>query len=283
MQITSEEITVISRLIDDLCGIVLDETKAYLIENRLSTVAAEAGCETFTELYYKARYAKDKGLQNNIINAITTNETLFFRDSSPFEVLKHKVIPDLIDQKASTSFPKRIRIWSAACSTRQEPYSIAITLHEMLPDIMDWDIQILATDISDSAIKQASRGTYATHEIHRGMKIEMLNKYFTQTDDQWKVKDELRALIAFKNRNLLDMFTDLRPFDIILCRNVAIYFKPDARKDLFQRLAEKLTPTGYLFAGSTESLKDVGSQFVPQYHCRSCFYQPNHSLPVTSA
>ena len=283
MQITSEEITVISRLVDDLCGVVLDESKAYLIENRLSTVAAEAGCETFTELYYKARYANDKTLQNNIINAITTNETLFFRDSSPFEVLKHKVIPDLIDQKASTAFPKRIRIWSAACSTGQEPYSLAITLHEMLPDILDWDIQILATDISDSAIQQASRGTYATHEIHRGMKTELLNKYFTQADGKWKVKDELRALISFKNRNLLELFTDLRPFDIILCRNVAIYFKADVRKDLFQRLTDILTPQGYLFVGSTESLYNLSPQFVPQYHCRSCYYQPNQTLPVPTA
>jgi len=275
LKVTPEDIKVISRLVDDLCGVVLDESKGYLIESRLSDVAEKAGCKSFTELYHKARYQSDKKLQTEIIDAITTQETLFFRDSSPFEALQHKAIPELLDMKAKTVFPKRLRIWSAACSTGQEPYSIAMIFHELLPDITTWDINILATDISDTAIKVASRGRYAAHEIQRGMEPKLLAKYFSKDGDFWKVNDELRSLIAFRQLNLLKKFTNLGPFDIIFCRNVAIYFSSEDKRSLFNRLAEVLIPEGYMFVGSSESLSDAGPQFKPQQHCRSVFYQPN--------
>ena len=134
MRVTPDELKILARLVNDLCGVVLDESKAYLIESRLSKVAEDAGCKNFSELYYKARYENNKTIQIKIIDAITTHETLFFRDTSPFEALQHKVFPDLFDAKAKTATPKRIRIWSAACSTGQEPYSVAIVLHELLPD-----------------------------------------------------------------------------------------------------------------------------------------------------
>lgn len=275
MKVTPEDIKVIFRLVDDLCGVVLDESKGYLIESRLSDVAEKAGCKSFTELYHKARYQSDKKLQTEIIDAITTQETLFFRDSSPFEALQHKAIPELLDAKAKTVFPKRIRVWSAACSTGQEPYSIAMIFHELLPDINTWDINILATDISDTAIKVASVGRYAGHEIQRGMEPKLLAKYFSKEDNFWKVNDELRSLIAFRQMNLLKSFTNLGPFDIIFCRNVAIYFSSEDKRSLFNRLAEVLIPEGFMFVGSSESLSDAGPQFKPLQHCRSVFYQPN--------
>ena len=181
----------------------------------------------------------------------------------------------MLDTKAKTVFPKRIRVWSAACSTGQEPYSIAMIFHELLPDINTWDINILATDISDTAIKVASTGRYAAHEIQRGMKLQLLAKYFSKEDNFWKVKDELRSLIAFRQMNLLKSFTNLGPFDIIFCRNVAIYFSPEDKRSLFSRLAEVLIPEGVMFVGSSESLSDAGPQFKPQNHCRSIYYQPN--------
>lgn len=275
MQVTPEDIAVISRLVNDLCGIVLDETKGYLIESRLSDIATREGCGTFTELYCKARYDTNGPLQKSIIDAITTNETLFFRDTSPFEALQHKALPEMIDVKAATPTPKRLRIWSAACSTGQEPYSMAMVLRELLPDIDTWDISITATDISDAAIAQASLGQYAAHEIGRGMDQRLLQKYFVKNGNQWKVKDELRGLIAFSRINLLESFASLGTFDIIFCRNVAIYFENTVRKDLFNRLTKNLSKEGYLFAGSTESLADCGPQFVPQHHCRAVFYRPN--------
>ena len=272
MRVTPDELKILARLVNDLCGVVLDESKGYLIESRLSKVAEDAGCKNFSELYYKARYENNKVLQSKIIDAITTHETLFFRDTSPFEALQHKVFPDLFDAKAKTATPKRIRIWSAACSTGQEPYSIAIVLHELLPDIATWDIKITATDISDSAIQQASIGRYRDIEIQRGLKPETLQKYFIREPNCWKIKDEIRAMIAYRRMNLLEPFNGLGPFDVILCRNVAIYFDAMARKSLFERLIKELTPEGYLFVGSSESLTDLGPRFVPQHHCRAIFY-----------
>jgi chemotaxis protein methyltransferase CheR len=275
MQVTAEDIKVISRLVSDLCGIVLDETKGYLIQSRLSTLAEEAGCKTFSELYYKARYDRDATLRNKVIDAITTNETLFFRDTSPFDVLQNKVLPDLFDARAKSAFPKRIRIWSAACSTGQEPYSMAMTFYELLGDLTGWDIQILATDISDAAIRHASIGRYAVHEIRRGMRPDLLKKYFIEEPQGWRIQDRLRALVAFKRLNLLEPFTALGMFDVIFCRNVAIYFAPQARKDLFLRLAAQLPMDGSLMVGSSESLTDLGERFKPHNHCRAIFYRPN--------
>jgi len=281
MQVKPEEIPDIDRLVSELCGVVLDETKGYLIDSRLGGVAEAAGCASFSDFFQKAR--SNRTLQNQIIDAITTQETLFFRDTSPFEALKHKAIPETIDAKSGTTFAKRLRIWSAACSTGQEPYSIAMTLCDLLPDLASWDINILATDICDSAIAQASLGRYAPHEIQRGLAPNMLPKYFREESGGWRVKEELRSLIRFDRRNLLEPFTGMGPFDIIFCRNVAIYFETDVKRDLFNRLADLLTPEGYLFAGSSESLANLDARFIPQHHCRGIFYQPNRQPAMMMA
>ena len=274
MPVTSDDILAISQLVRSLCGLVLDETKGYLIESRLSRLAATAGCATYRQLAEKARQAGNPTLQHEIIDAITTQETLFFRDSSPFDALQFKALPELVDHCTRTRAPKRLRFWSAAASTGQEAYSLAMTLRETLPDVNAWNITILGTDISNAAIRQASRGAYAKHEIARGMKPALLARYFRETADGWQVKDELRAMVTFARRNLLEPLTDLGAFDVIFCRNVAIYFDPAARRSLFLRLAERLTPAGYLFTGSSECLSDLGPQFTPQHHCRASFYQP---------
>jgi chemotaxis protein methyltransferase CheR len=275
MQVTAEDIQFVAKLVDELCGVVLDDSKAYLVESRLADVAKASGCASYRDLCQKARYAGDPTLQARIIDAITTQETLFFRDAGPFDAMRHKVMPELIDGKAKTAFPRRVRIWSAACSTGQEPYSIAMTLCDTIPGIASWDISILATDISDAAIKAASMGWFAKHEIQRGMKTESLMKYFVEQRGGWKIKDQVRAMVAFQRRNLLQPFTGIGPFDVIFCRNVAIYFDAARRRDLFHRLAERLTPEGYLFAGASESLLDLGPRFGPRNHCRATYYQPN--------
>lgn len=275
MKLASAEVASVARLVMDLCGILLDESKGYLIESRLAPIAQHHGLSSYTELVHKARFSYDKQLLKQIIDAITTNETLFFRDESPFEALRHKALPELIDAKAKTAFPKRIRIWSAACSTGQEPYSIAMTLNELIPDIHSWDIGIFATDICDSAIDQASKGVYTAFEIERGMKPQYLDRYLARQNGHWKVKDEVRALISFQNLNLMTPFTGLGPFDVVFCRNVAIYFTPEGRRSVFQRVAQTMTLDGYLFVGCAESLADLGPQFTPHYHCRGMFYRPN--------
>jgi chemotaxis protein methyltransferase CheR len=275
MSITAQDIDQICGLIDDLCGVYLDASKSYLIESRLEDLMRSSGCRTYAELVTRARTPGDRALQNRIVDAMTTNETLFFRDNSPFEALKHKVVPELIDSKANTVFPSRIRIWSAACSTGQEPYSLAMILAEILPDIHSRDIKIQASDVSDAAIAKASRGWYAAHEIERGMSRERLDRFFKPETDGWRVRDELRSLVTFQRRNLLEPLGMAGQFDIVMCRNVAIYFTKDVRRTMFHRLAETLTPDGYLFVGSQESLNDLGPAFKPHYHCRATFYRPN--------
>ncbi len=274
VKITPQELQLLAKWIKDISGIVLDEKKAYLIENRFTNLLTELKCESYEELYRKAR--ANRRLEQKVIDAITTNETLFFRDNSPFELLKNKIIPDLIDKRSSKSsglFAIRIRIWSAGCSTGQEIYSIAIVLKELLGDTSKYNIRLLGTDISDKAIAQASRGIYNKFEIERGLPQNILRKYFTQEGNFWKVKDEIRAMCTFRKLNLMLPFKSIGKFDIIFCRNVAIYFSLEDRKILFERLAEVLEKDGYLIIGSTESLTNICPLFVPKRHLRSVYYQ----------
>lgn len=280
--LTSQDIDSVCGLVMDLCGVYLDESKGYLIEARLGELVKSSGCENYAEFARKAKHSVDGTVRNKIIDAITTNETLFFRDTTPFDALMNKVIPETIDGKAGTPFARRIRIWSAACSTGQEPYSIAILLSELLPDIAEWDVNILGTDISDEVVARASRGWYAHHEVERGMPPVRLHKFFVPDNNGWRVKDSLRSLCTFERRNLHDPNSASGKFDVIFCRNVAIYFTPEARRDLFLRLAKALTPEGWLFVGSQESLRDLGPQFAPQQHCRATCYRPNRPAPATS-
>lgn len=279
MQVRPEDLAFVARFVEELCGVVLDDSKAYLVESRLGRLAREYGCASYRELCERARQHGDTSLRMQIIDAITTHETLFFRDQAPFDALQFKVLPDLIDARTRAGAPQRLRFWSAACSTGQEPYSIAMTLCEMFPGPRPWAFSILATDISDGAIQHASRGWYAPHEIQRGMKPALLAKYFVPKNGGYQVRDELRALVAFRRRNLLEPFGDLGIFDVIFCRNVGIYFEPARRRDLFFRLAQQLAPDGVLFVGSAESLLDLGPRFAPHNHCRATFYRPNMPAP----
>ncbi len=215
-----------------------------------------------------------KKIEKEIIDAITTNETLFFRDKGPFELLQHKILPEIIDARSTKSSLKpRIKIWSAASSTGQELYSIAIVIKELLKDSTDYLFTLSGTDISDAAVAQASYGKYNRFEIERGLDKKYLQKYFTLFGDSWKIKDEIRAMVNFKKLNLMQPFTSLGKFDIIFCRNVAIYFTLEDRKKLFNKLADSLADDGYLVIGSTESLTGVCPRFVPKRHLRSIFYQ----------
>ena len=275
IKITPDEIKVITRYIYDISGISLDQTKKYLLETRLSNIVEEQGCSNYHELFRKAKADPRKLIERSIIDAISTNETLFFRDSGPFELLRHKIFPELIDARTpKASYLKTpIRIWSAACSTGQEIYSVAIVLQELLGDLSKYSIKLLGTDISDAAVSQASAGKYNKFEIERGLSKDKLQRYFSLVAGNWKVKDQIRAMATFRKLNLMLPFTGLGKFDIILCRNVAIYFTLEDRKLLFNKLAQSLEPDGYLLIGSTESLTGVCPRFAPKRHLRSIFYQ----------
>lgn len=284
--ITADEFSVLSKYIYSICGVSLDSTKTYLIETRLKTMMQQYGCTSYMDLHSKAKADRSGNMEKEIINAITTNETLFFRDAAPFEVFKHKILPDLIDARSKSCGGRSIplRIWSAACSTGQEVYSIAIALREALANLGNFQISILGTDISDEAVTKASYGKYNKFEIERGLPLQTLNKYFTLMGDGWKIKDEIRAMAVFKKFNLMKPFAGLGKFDIVFCRNVAIYFTPADKKTVFEKIASVLEPDGSLIIGSTESLTGVTGMFEPKRYMRSIFYQPvAGATPLTPA
>ena len=274
--ITADEFSVLSKYIYSICGVALDSTKTYLVETRLKSMMQKYGCASYLDLHAKAKADRSGNMEKEVVNAITTNETLFFRDASPFEVFKHKILPDLIDARSKSVSGRNIplRIWSAACSTGQEVYSIAIALREALGNLNNFQISILGTDISDEAVTKASYGKYNKFEIERGLPLQTLNKYFTLQGDGWKIRDEIRAMAVFKKFNLMKPFAGLGKFDIVFCRNVAIYFTPADKKMVFEKIASVLEPDGSLIIGSTESLTGVTGMFEPKRYMRSIFYQP---------
>ena len=275
IKINPAELKTLAQYIHEVSGIFLDQSKSYLLETRLSSVAEANGCKSYQELYSKAKGDPAKKIERSIIDAISTNETLFFRDKGPFELLQHKILPEIIDARtpASPNMKTTIRIWSAAASTGQELYSIAITIRELIGDLSKYNISLLGTDISDAAISQASYGKYNKFEIERGLDRRVLQKYFKLFGDSWKINDEIRSMVNFRKMNLMQPFTALGKFDIIFCRNVAIYFTMQDRQKLFNKVADTLTDDGFLVIGSTESLTGVCPRFVPKRHLRSIFYQ----------
>jgi chemotaxis protein methyltransferase CheR len=276
IKIKPDEIKVLSNYIYNVSGISIDASKAYLLETRFGKILEEEGCKSYSEFYHKAKSDPKKVLEKKIINAITTNETLFFRDNGPFELLKFKILPDLIDARsnqAGLSGAATINIWSSACSTGQEIYSVAIVIKELLGNTNKHKFSLLGTDLSDAAVTQASAGTYNKFEIERGLPREKLQRYFVPAGGNWKIKDEIRAMATFRRMNLMQPFVGLGKYDIVFCRNVAIYFTLADRKKMFNKIADILKPDGYLIIGSTESLTGVCPRFVPKRHLRSIYYQ----------
>lgn len=276
VKITPAEIDLFSKYIYGLCGIHIEPSKAYLLETRLGRLLDSEKCDSFTAFYHKVKLDSSKRLQTQVIDAITTNETLFFRDANPFELLKHKILPELMDKRTGNrpnGHPVNLRIWSAACSTGQEIYSIAIVIKELFGSLDNLSLKLVGTDISDAAVKQASYGSYNKFEIERGLPKERLQRYFTLNGESWKIKDEIRSLASFKRFNLMDSYAGMGKFDIIFCRNVAIYFTLEDRMKVFEKIAQSLEKDGYLIIGSTESLTGVCPLFVPKRHLKSIFYQ----------
>ena len=273
IQLMPAERKAVSDYIYSISAVTLDDSKGYLIEGRLAHLVQDLNLSSYGQLVLRARSDATGGLNRKIVDAITTGETLFFRDSAPFEALRHKVIPDLIDRRSRDRSAAPIRIWSAACSTGQEVYSIAIMLKELLGDPAKYNIRILGTDISDQAVTRASRGIFSPVEMSRGMPPNLRDKYFVTRGDEWQIREDVRALASFKSLNLMKDFSSLGRFDIICCRNVAIYFSEPDRIDLFRRIERSLERGGYLFIGAMESLSGTSPQFESQRHVRAVYYR----------
>nr|WP_276570604.1 protein-glutamate O-methyltransferase CheR [Halochromatium salexigens] len=255
------------------CGVHLDSNKGYLIESRLGALMRETGASTWKELLRKVKTDPTRQLHAKVISAITTNETSFFRDQAPFQLLKHKLLPELIDRRRQErANPVPIRVLSAACSTGQEVYTTAIVLKELLGDFNGYDIRILGLDVSQEAIAQASYAHFSQLELTRGISPQQLTRYFEPVGSKWKVRDELRATATFRQANLLEPILTPGLFDIIFCRNVAIYFSEPDKIRLFKNLGRVLARQGALIIGSTESITSLCPEWEPQRYLRTLYY-----------
>nr|WP_249149238.1 protein-glutamate O-methyltransferase CheR [Bradyrhizobium manausense] len=240
-------------------GLDLSADKQYLVESRLLPLARKASLPGIPDLVLKIRNG-DGRLATDVVEAMTTNETFFFRDKIPFDHLRDSIVPGLIRARAAR---KSLRIWSAASSTGQEPYSIAMCLKEMGATLAGWRIEIVATDLSQEVLEKCKAGVYSQFEVQRGLPIQLLMKYFTQSSDVWQLKADVRAMVQFRQLNLLQDFSHLGTFDVIFCRNVLIYFDQDTKALIFERMSKGLEADGTLLLGAAESVVGITDAFRP--------------------
>ena len=255
--VTQQEYDAIRQFLEDSCGIVLGNNKHYLVNSRLSRVVKEQGFSSLSELVKVLGSSRNRAVQVSVIDAMTTNETSWFRDNHPFESLREIILPDLSARGHGAS------IWSAACSSGQEPYSISMVIQEYLrsrPNSLP-GIKIVATDISPSMLKEAKEGVFEDAAMSRGLSDEFKMRYFDLFDGYGKIKPLIRERITFREVNLLKSFVPLGRFDCIFCRNVLIYFSSENKKDIVNRLADALKPEGYLYLGGTESIATFTDRF----------------------
>ncbi|SFP97738.1 chemotaxis protein methyltransferase CheR [Bradyrhizobium sp. Ghvi] len=262
------------KFLKERSGLDLSPDKQYLVESRLLPLARKASLSGITDLVLKIRNG-DGRLATDVVEAMTTNETFFFRDRIPFDHLRDSIVPSLIQARAAR---KSLRIWSAASSTGQEPYSIAMCLKEMGAALAGWRIEIVATDLSQEVLEKSRAGVYSQFEVQRGLPIQLLMKYFTQAGDVWQLNADVRAMVQFRQLNLLQDFSHLGTFDVIFCRNVLIYFDQDTKAVIFERMAKGLEADGALLLGAAESVVGITDAFRPMSDRRG-LYQLN---PVRS-
>jgi chemotaxis protein methyltransferase CheR len=257
------------KLLKERSGLYLSSDKQYLVESRLIPLARRAGMPGIAELVARIKAGSD-ALTSQVVEAMTTNETFFFRDKIPFDHLREAILPALVQARAAR---RALRIWCAASSTGQEPYSIAMCVKE-LAALSGWRVEIVATDLSQEVLEKSKAGIYSQFEVQRGLPIHMLVKYFTQTGELWQLNADIRAMVQHRQLNLLQDFSHLGTFDLIFCRNVLIYFDQDTKVGIFDRLARMLESDGVLALGAAESVVGISDAFRP-YPERRGLYRPN--------
>ncbi|HBA84065.1 MAG TPA: chemotaxis protein CheR [Verrucomicrobia bacterium] len=277
MTISQHEFDLFREFIQRHCGIHLGDDKTYLIESRLAHLVAEAGCQDFQEFYVKTKNDPTGELRDRIVDAITTNETLWFRDGKPWVALREAIIPGWV-KELREGRKNKIRIWSAASSTGQEAYSLAMAIDMLLgpmpsPETLPASFEIVGTDISPSVLFLAIAGRYNQIEISRGLDEYHRLKYFTKQGPIWILNEALRKRVTFKKFNLQDSLAPLGHFDLVLCRNVAIYFSDVFKRELFARIARALNPGGYLFVGAAESLTGHSTAFKMLEYKDAIYYR----------
>ncbi|HEX5212788.1 MAG TPA: protein-glutamate O-methyltransferase CheR [Pseudolabrys sp.] len=269
---TPQDFDYLRQLLRQRSGLVLSAEKQYLAESRLLPVARKHGLASLAELVERlkaAAFGAPIGVE--VVEAMTTNESFFFRDKIPFDHFRDTIIPSLMAARARE---KRIRIWCAACATGQEPYSLAMTLKTIGPSLAGWKVEIVATDISHEVLAKAQAGIYNQFEVQRGLPIQNLVKFFVQVGEAWQIAPEMRGMVQFRQLNLLNDFSGLGTFDLVFCRNVLIYFDQNIKVDVLNRLARQMPPDGFLVLGAAETVVGLTEAFKPMPERRG-LYVPN--------
>jgi chemotaxis protein methyltransferase CheR len=256
MTLSSQEFAFISGLVRRDAAIVLEAGKEYLVEARLLPLARQFGVTTVSEFVNRAQQRPEPETHRRIVDALTTNETSFFRDGEPFNQLVTTVIPDMVARRAAN---RTLKIWSAACSSGQEPYTLAMVLQDALP--IGWSFDIVGSDISTEMLRRAEAGQYSQLEVNRGLPATLLVRHFERTGANWKVSPALKKSVSFKRLNLAAPFPAMGPFDIVFIRNVLIYFDVETKRSVLQRVANTLRPDGWLFLGSAETTIGIDDRF----------------------
>lgn len=256
---TPSDFTFLCDYLKRTSGLVLSDDKQYLIDSRLLPIARDAGLDSLPALVDALRRGGNRSLEKQVIEAMTTNESFFFRNKTPFQQFTDIMLPELMAARASS---KKIRIWCAAASTGQEPYSIAMCLKELGSKVAGWRFEIIGTDLSTEVLEKAKTGIYSQFEVQRGLPIEMLLKYFDQVGDTWQIKSEIRSMVQYRPANLLESFSAMGQFDVVFCRNVLIYFDRETKSDILDRIAKQMPEDGYLTLGSAETVVGLSKAFV---------------------
>jgi chemotaxis protein methyltransferase CheR len=259
------------RLLKERSGLDLSADKQYLVESRLIPLTRRAGLPGIAELVQKLRAGSAEALTAEVVEAMTTNETFFFRDKIPFDHLRETMLPELLQSRASR---RSLRIWCAASSTGQEPYSIAMCLKELGATLSGWRVDILATDLSQGVLEKSRSGMFSQFEVQRGLPIQLLVKYFTQCGELWQLNADIRAMVQHRQLNLLQDFAHLGTFDIVFCRNVLIYFDQETKSSVFEGLARAIEADGFMVLGAAESVVGISDAFKSHPERRG-LYRPN--------
>lgn len=255
-----EDFDLFVKIVYQRSGLVLTKEKAYLLDSRLMPVARRWNLAGLDELAAALRQRMDEALLADITDAMTTNESSFFRDQRPFDQFRQIVLPKFIAARAAT---KRLRIWSAACSNGQEPYSLAMILDEEASKMSGWNVEIIATDLCRDVLEKAKQGLYTQFEVQRGLPIQMLVKHFTQVGDKWQISKAMQSKIKYQPFNLLESMTAMGQFDIIFCRNVLIYFDQPTKTRVLENMSRQMPNDGVLYLGGAETVLGITQAFKP--------------------
>lgn len=267
---THQDFEFIGKLLQENCGVVLEAGKEYLVKARLGALLQELKLDSIADLVICLRQRQSQHLLTRIVEAMVTTETFFFRDHHPFEALHKSVLPELIERRRDK---RRLNIWCAAASTGQEPYSVAMLLHDHFPELATWQVRLLGTDISDEMLTRCREAVYSQAEVNRGLPAKLLVKHFRQEGNIWRLNHDIRRMVEFQPLNLAQGWPPFPKWDLVLLRNVMIYFAEETKKAILGRLAHVLQPDGYLLLGSAETTFFLDKTYRRVEHHKTGFYQ----------